>query len=295
MKTVKNRTWHLWKYVASHEKKWMNKELTSDSMSMAAGERDREVSKEWYVGYEDNHISARHWHLLAKPTWTWVMQCVRIIFDLMIRKLDILLDVSASEKLRGCLNLVKIVLAPCLGHLGGLTVCPSVPVWSQLCCSGHLGPRPQRTEGHWSYQGGTWVYAHKTSSPLLMNRAFSVGMYMGECACMAVCTEGDCHLQTPHCGASNGRSHFSIYQSLQSDVPERDSGIMGIVFKYKLSGKLAHHCAKQGIVGTYLEGGVQLTVAPQISKHADLSFLRGLWYLWTEPWELRYPVPDKLN
>lgn len=38
----------------------MNKELTLDSMSMAAGERDREVSKEWYVGYEDNHISARH-------------------------------------------------------------------------------------------------------------------------------------------------------------------------------------------------------------------------------------------
>lgn len=36
--------------MASHEKKWMNKELTSDSMSMAAGERDREVSKEWYVG-----------------------------------------------------------------------------------------------------------------------------------------------------------------------------------------------------------------------------------------------------
>lgn len=142
-------------------------------------------------------------------------------------------------------GLFKLLLAPCLGHHGGRTVCPSVPVWSQLCCSGHLGPRPQRSEGRWSYQGGTWVNAHKTSSPLLMNRAISAHMYRGECACMAVYTEGDCHLQTPHCGVSNGQSHFSISQSLQSGVPEGESGIMGIVFKYKLSGKLARHCAKQ--------------------------------------------------
>lgn len=36
----------------------------------------------------------------------------------------------------------------------------------------------------------------------------------------AICTEGEFHLQKPHCGVSNGQSHFLACQSLQSDVPK---------------------------------------------------------------------------
>lgn len=38
--------------VGSHETTWMNKKLTLNSMSMAAGEEETEVSKEWEVSYE---------------------------------------------------------------------------------------------------------------------------------------------------------------------------------------------------------------------------------------------------
>lgn len=36
----------------------------------------------------------------------------------------------------------------------------------------------------------------------------------------AIYTEGEFHLQKPHCGVSNGQSHFLACQSLQSDVPK---------------------------------------------------------------------------
>lgn len=50
------------------------------------------------------------------------------------------------------------------------------------------------------------------------------------CACVEACTEREFRLQTPHCDASNGRSHFSTYQFLQSAVPGGKRGIMGRVF-----------------------------------------------------------------
>lgn len=43
---------HLESKHGSHETTWMNKKLTLNSMSMAAGEEETEVSKEWEVSYE---------------------------------------------------------------------------------------------------------------------------------------------------------------------------------------------------------------------------------------------------
>lgn len=117
---------------------------------------------------------------------------------------------------------IKTLSAPCLGRLVALTVGPSALAWSQLCCSGRLGPPPQRSEGHWSSPGETWGHAEQRN---INNQrgATLEDVYV----CVSVRTEGGFHLQTPRCGVSNGRSHSSTSRSLQSAVPEGERGIMG--------------------------------------------------------------------
>lgn len=84
----------------------------------------------------------------------------QLTHDLVICTLAIIISLCAREELRSCFIPIKTLLAPCLGRLAALTVCLSGPAWSQWYCSDHLGPPPQRSEGHWSYPGETWDEIH---------------------------------------------------------------------------------------------------------------------------------------